>query len=93
MEIISSTSSSHNTPLWVSVRFSLKRMYTPHCQSARKLPNPVAEDESFRNGRGSSHFPGVQASLDLTVIGGAAIDSGVWGGGSPRDWFLHMEKG
>lgn len=56
IEVVYSTSRSHNIPLWVSVRFSLKGMYTPHCQSSGKAPNPFAEDKdwgkkSFRSGR------------------------------------------
>lgn len=86
VEIVSSTSRSHNTPLWVSVRFSLKRMCTPYCQSSGEFPNPVAEDEAWDKkalemGGGNSHFSRGQASLDLTVIGGAGktIDSGLPG--------------
>ena len=85
MEIVYSTSRSHNTPLWVSVRFSLKRIYTPHCQSSGELPSPVTEDEAWGKKAlemrgGSSHISGGQAFLDLTLIGSAGKTIAFGGG-------------
>lgn len=47
MKTVYSSSRDHNTHLWANVKFSLKRMYNPLCQSSGEQSNPVAEDKDW----------------------------------------------